>query len=63
MQQDEDDEDDDRDNATRAENAKRKLPKWTAVKVVDSICEVNSLVASFLPKTVCLPPKRKRHSN
>jgi hypothetical protein len=36
MQQDEDDQDDDRDNATRAENAKRKLPKWTAVKVVDS---------------------------
>jgi len=49
MPQDEEDEDH-RDDAMRAENAKKKLPKYTAAKVVDSIGEVNTLVANFLPR-------------
>jgi hypothetical protein len=56
MRQDEED-DDLRDDAMRAENAKRKLPKYTAANVVDSIGEVNTLVANFLPRLFASLPK------
>lgn len=56
LPQDEEPDDECRDNEHRTESAKKKLPKWSQARVVDQVGEVNTLVATYLPKLFAALP-------